>query len=75
MAREGMAVAAELAAVKVGEFVEVDLLLLDFSPEPLPVFFNHGGAIAILADPEGISPLRRPVNHDETAASEWGHAT
>ena len=72
VAWKGMAVAAELAAVKVGEFVEVDLLLLDFFPEPLPVFFNHGGAVAVLADPEGVSPLRRPVDFDETATSELG---
>ena len=72
VARKGMAVTAELAAMQVGEFVEVQFLTLDFSPQPLPEFFNHVGAVAVLSDPEGISPLRRAVNFDETATTELG---
>ena len=53
--REGMAVAAELAALQVGEFVEVELLALDFFPQPSPVFLDDLAARSILADAEGVS--------------------
>ena len=70
-----MAVAAELAALKVGEFVEIDLLLPDFSPEPSPVFLDDLAARSILADAEGISPLRPAVDPDPAIRLRTGGAT
>ena len=70
VARKGPAVAAELAAVQVGEFVEVHLLLPDFSPQPSPVFLDDGVAVAVGADPEGISPLRHAVDPDQQSTAD-----
>ena len=72
VARKGMAVTAELAALKVGEFVEIDLLLPDSFPQPSPVFLDDLAAGAVLADAEGVSPLRPAVDPDQQAASELG---